>query len=82
MFFFTVKTESDQRPHLVQSDTEVGAESVRASTLVEFPTAEVGDVFEESSNYYNVFPHVMGIISNLDGSEDLLWSDGVRTAKP
>jgi hypothetical protein len=81
MFFFTAKTESDQRPRLISFDTEVDANAARASTLVEFPTAEVGGVFEESHNYPSSFPHVMGIVTNLDGSEDLLWSDGVRTAK-
>lgn len=80
MFYFTVKRDTDVRPKLVgwyASSDEANLEKAAMAAL--FPTAEFSNVFEESADYCNTYPHVQACVSNLDGSEDHVWSDGVRT---
>lgn len=82
MFYFTAKKTTDPRALLYSSDTQEGADAGHAALLNDFPDAEVGDVFESDLAYQQAYPNVRAIISNLDGSEDLLWSDGMYTPKP
>lgn len=83
MWYLTVKKITDQRPVLHgQLASQDAADVYRAVLVAEFPDAEVSAVFEEDDNYRNIFPHVMGLVTNSDGSLDFLWSDGVRTPMP
>lgn len=82
MWCLTIKKLTDQRPVLHMYDTQELAEASRVAFVAEFPDAEVSSVFEEDANYRNIYPHVMGLVTNSDGSVDLLWSDGVRTPMP
>lgn len=80
MFYFTMKMDTDARPSL--AGTYAGsdeANAAKATLAGMFPTAEFSDVFEESADYPNTYPHVQARVSNLDGSEDHVWSDGVHT---
>jgi len=83
MWYLTVQKTTDQRPVLHgQFDSQDAADAYKAAVMVAFPDAEMSAVFEEDGNYPNVFPHVMGLVTNSDGSVDFLWSDGVRTSMP
>lgn len=82
MWFFTMKKVSESRPTLMSHVSEEDATTARAAAISEFPDAELSEVFEEAGTYQCTFPHVNGECTNLDGSLDLLWSDGVRTPKP
>jgi hypothetical protein len=80
MFFFTMKREIDVRPILPGGyGTEDEADAARAEQLVLFPEAEFSAVLEEGEDYRNHYPNVRARVANADGSEDLVWSDGVRT---
>lgn len=79
MFYFTVQAETDRRPRLYVYDSSQAATVARAGVLADLPKAIVGDVFEAPMSYIDSFPHVIGVVTNMDGSSDLLWSDDVRT---
>lgn len=83
MFCFTVKRENDVRPTLCAFyDTEDTANAAKVVQATLFPDAELGIVTEEDNDYPNRYPHVMGLVTNSDGSVDHLWSDSVRTPMP
>lgn len=81
MWYFTRKLSADQRPILQMGESQEAAAAQRQMLLDTFPDAELGEVFEESADYQNTFPHAIGCVANADGSEDLLWSDGQRTPR-
>jgi len=82
MWYLTVKKTTDQRPVLHVHDTQDSAEAAFVAMTAEFPSAEVSAAFEETNTFPHRFPHVMGLVTNSDGSVDFLWSDGVRTLMP
>ena len=82
MWYFTCKTESDQRSRLLMADTREDADASRASLAEEFPDAEISEAFEESYEYQFSFPHIIGYgCTSEDGSDEWFWSDGVKTPK-
>lgn len=83
MFYFTMKREIDVRPVLYGGySVEDEANAETASLLAMYPEAEFGAIFEEASDYRDRYPNVRARVANADGSEDLVWSDGVRTPMP
>lgn len=81
MWYFTMKTATDQRPTLQMAESEEAAIAQKQSLLLQCPTGQFGDVFEETVDYANTFPHCIGSAAIADGSEELLWSDGQRTPR-
>ena len=82
MWYFTAKKTTDQRPVLRMHETQEEAEAALAAAAIEFPDAELGEVFEDTYEYHFSFPHVMGEATVGDGVVELMWSDGERTPKP
>ena len=81
MWYFTKKADSDQRPVLEMAESESEANAARQALSEADPLAVLGSVFEETHDYQFSFPRICGVVSLSDGSEELVWTDGVRTTK-
>lgn len=81
MWYFTKKSGTDVRPTLQMAETESAANEMKQAALELDPTTVLGDVFEESHDYQFSFPRINGAVTLSDGSEELTWTDGVRTPR-
>lgn len=75
-WYLTFQPDGEDEVTLGGVDTEAEADTMKTALETDFPTATVGDPFEETAEWGRAQPKPVSRIARADGSEYSVYSDG------